>query len=244
MSKNPLRLKVAYLYPDLLQGFCNDANIKAFVWRAKQRNIEVSVDEICANDKIKSSKYDFYYIGGQNIQAINICNKHLQKNSADIAIAAVSGVPMLAIYLGYILFGNTYQLQNSKEMQGLGILDVKSYSLGIKYYSKVIGVCSFLKKKTIVGFEYHDMITKLNSSPSFLTLKKGYGNNAKDKTEGARAYNIIATYITSPILAQNPYFCDFLIANSLKTKYKCSIPLTNLCDDIEWYSHDYLLKAK
>ena len=78
----------------------------------------------------------------------------------------------------------------------------------------------------------------------FLTLKTGHGNNGRDKTEGARIYNTIGTYIISPLLAQNPNLCDFLIATSLRIKYKCRVPLTRLCDDIEWYSHNYILEMK
>ena len=77
-----------------------------------------------------------------------------------------------------------------------------------------------------------------------MILSKGRGNNGRDKTEGARFNNVIGTYITSPILAQNPHLCDFFIATALRVKYKCRVPLTPLCDDIEWYSHNFILDAK
>ena len=63
MPKNPLKLKICYLYPDILQSFCDDANVETFVKRAIWRNIDVQIDKICANDRITASKYDFYYIG-------------------------------------------------------------------------------------------------------------------------------------------------------------------------------------
>ena len=60
MSGNPLKLKIAYIYPDVLHGFCDRANIETFVKRCSWRDIETNVVEIYGNDKIYSSKYDFY----------------------------------------------------------------------------------------------------------------------------------------------------------------------------------------
>ena len=59
---NPLKLKIAYLYPDILHGFCDRANIDAFVTRAGWRDVGVQVFEINSNDKIQATKFDFYYI--------------------------------------------------------------------------------------------------------------------------------------------------------------------------------------
>ena len=245
MSKNPLKLKIAYLYPDILQSCCDKANIEVFVKRTKWRDLDISVDEISTNDKISSvSKYDFYYIGGSNIEAMNFCINHLKQNQDELKIASMSYVPMLAINCGYQLFGNSFQLPNKTEIEGIKILNITSYTDKKYQYGYIKGECSFLKRKSIVGFENHITTTKLleNTTP-FLTLQKGF-SNGKNKTEGARFNNVIGTYITSPIFAQNPNLCDFFIIAALAIKYKCKIPLTALCDDIEWYSHDFIENMK
>jgi len=245
MSKNPLKLKVAYLYPDILQGYCDLANIETFVQRAKWRDIDVQVQEIWANDRIQSQKYDFYYIGGTNIHALDNAIEYLKQNEDDLIVASASSAPILAVYCGYILFGTTYQLQNKTEVEGLNIFNTITQESKKHYFGKVIGTCDFLHDKTIVGYRKQETSTILQDKIApFLNLKKGIGNNITDKTEGARINNTIGTYITTPILAQNPHLCDFFISNALRIKYKCKIPLDNLCDDIEWYSHNYILEAK
>lgn len=245
MSKNPLKLKIAYLYPDILQSFCDEENVKTFVQRAKWRDVEVSVNKVCSNEKFSASKYDFYYIGGSNAFNLEQALKQLKMNEDELKVASLSGVPMLAVNCGYQLFGNFYQLHNKVQVEGLKILDVDSIASKNHHYGNLVGVCEFLKNKTVVGFENHGILTYLKSSVApFLTLQSGLGNNGRDKTEGARFNNVIGTYITSPILAQNPHLCDFLIATALRIKYKCRIPLTQLCDDIEWFSHSYMLDIK
>ena len=245
MQRNPLKLRIGYLYPDILQSFCDDANVETFVRRAKWRGIDAQIQTIYANDRIIASKYDFYYIGGANPMALRMVQRYIRENKEELRIASLSSIPMLAVNSGYQLFGNSYQLHNFPEQEGLGILDVDSTTSKKFFRGNIIGNCSFLKNNTIVGFENHRSTTFLkNDTQPFLTLKKGFGNNEKDKTEGAKIYNTIGTYISGPILAQNPNLCDYFIAVALRVKYKSKVPLTRLKDDIEWYSHKYILEMK
>ena len=119
------------------------------------------------------------------------------------------------------------------------VLDVSTVVSPRPIHKKIIGNCELLSNdNTIVGYSkcFTESVLGKDTKP-FLYLKK-------EKTEGAVYNNVIGTYITSPIFAQNPYFCDYIIANCLKTRYKCAIPLAKLCDDIECYSHNYFLEAK
>lgn len=245
MSKNALKLKIAYLYPDILQGFSDLANVETFATRARWRDIDVQVTCINSNERVQSSKYDFYYIGGTNIRSLEHALYYLQQNEDEIRVAAMSGVPILAVNCGYLLFGNFYQLHNKAQVEGLKILDVNSIAGKVHHWGAISGSCEFLKNKIVAGFENHGILSflKQNAVP-FLSLHSGLGNNGKDRTEGARFNNVIGTYITSPLLAQNPHLCDFFIATALRIKYRCRIPLTPLCDDIEWYSHNYILDMK
>lgn len=247
MPNNPLKLKIAYLLPDLLDGFCDRANVDAFIFRAACRGIDVQLYNVLEHEKISSTKFDFYYIGGSSLNSNSDSLEHaissLKNNSDELNIASNAGVPMLAVNLGYQLFGNFYQFHNKTRTEGLKLLDVDTIASKKNSFGPVVGICNFLKNKTIAGFENHAMKTYLreNAAP-FLTIKKGDGNNSQDKTEGARNNNIIGTYITSALLAQNPHLCDFFIAVALRIKYKCKVPLTPLCDDIEWYSHNFIIE--
>lgn len=245
MSKNSLKLKIAYLYPDILHGFCDKMNIETFCKRALWRDIDTQIYEIQANEKIQASKFDFYYIGGSNLLALSTALKNLKQNKDELKVAQMSQVPMLAVNCGYLLFGNFYQLHNKPQVEAIKLLDVDAIAGKKQLNGNLIGTCEFLKNKTVVGYENHGILSYLKTQVSpFLILKKGKGNNGRDKTEGARYINTIGTNITSPILAQNPHLCDFLLATALKIKYKCRVPLTQLYDDIEWFSHNYILETK
>lgn len=245
MSKNPVKLKIAWLYPDILQGYCDRANIETFCKRALWRDIEVEVCEIKANDKVSSSRYDFYYIGGSNFEELDECIKYLSQNTKELQAAAKNNIPMLAVNCGYVLFGNSYQLNNKEEKEGISIFDIKSVESDTKHCGNVFGKCRILNNQIIAGYKNQDMISFLSSDcESFVELKKGFANSIKNKKEGAIHNNAIGTYITSPILAHNPHLCDFLIEAALKTKCQYRITLTPLCDDIEYYAHNYIVESK
>lgn len=245
MSKNPITLKIAYLYPDILQSDCDEANIATLYKRAKWRDIDVKIIEIKEYDTIQSSKYDLYYIGGSNSEVLNYIINCIKKNKDELKVASIANVPMLAVNCGFQLFGDSFQLQNKSRIKGIEIFRMDSIATKNKYISPVIANCSFLQKKSIAGYKNQSAIAQLkeNTLP-FLTLQKGLGNNLKDKNEGAKFNNAIGTFITSPILAHNPNLCDWFLSSALRVKYKCKIPLTQLCDDIEWYAHDYILNSK
>lgn len=245
MSKDFLKIKIAYLYPDILQGDCDKGNLDTFVNRCAWRNIDAKVTEICVNDKIVNTKFDFYYIGGTNYEQMDSANEILLSNKEELTTATDIGIPMLGVGCGYLLLGNTYQFNNSKKVNGLKILDIDSVENKAVNYGYLVGTCEFLNDRTIVGFENHSMATKLKSgSFPFVKLQKGHGNNGEDLTEGARTNNVIGTNLSSPVLAQNPYFCDFLISTALRIKYKGRIPIAPLYDDIETYSHSYIVDMK
>ena len=88
MSKNSLKLKIAYLYPDILQGFCDKMNVEIFRKRASWRDIDVQIYEINANEKVQASKFDFYYIGGSNIQNLEHTLYYLKQNEDEIRVSS------------------------------------------------------------------------------------------------------------------------------------------------------------
>ena len=51
-------------------------------------------------------------------------------------------------------------------------------------------------------------------------MKKGYGNDIKDKFEGIHYKNFFGTYLLGPLLIRNPYLLDYILSNFLGDKYK------------------------
>ena len=90
----------------------------------------------------------------------------------------------------------------------------------------------------LVGFENHGGRTTLGSGAEPLgRVVKGFGNNGRDNTEGARYRNCFGTYMHGSLLPKNPWFTDFLLEQALRRKYG-DVTLEPLEDSLEKRAHE------
>ena len=67
------------------------------------------------------------------------------------------------------------------------------------------------------GYENHSGLTTLGSQARPLGRVSGeWGNNGTDGTEGARAHNVIGTYLHGSVLPKNPRLADWLLARAVE----------------------------
>ena len=245
MGQIDFSIKIAHLYPDLLNIYGDFGNIATLRNRCAWRGINVETEEIKTGYRVNPNEFDFYFIGGgQDTQQI-LASKELMKNKKRLEEAMNNDAVMLAICGGYQLFGHYYQPLNGERLDGISLLDVYTTAGKKRFIGNVSGTCDFIENSTVTGFENHSGLTFLQGETKpFIKLKKGKGNNGKDKTEGARYKNVFGTYLHGPILPKNPIFTDYLISLALKRKYKCEIPLFELDDTIENKAHNSSLKLK
>ena len=65
------KIRIAHLYPKLLNIYGDIGNVLTLKKRCEWRNIQVEFDEINVGDSI--SEHDFYFIGGgQDLQQIEV----------------------------------------------------------------------------------------------------------------------------------------------------------------------------
>jgi CobQ-like glutamine amidotransferase family enzyme len=90
----------------------------------------------------------------------------------------------------------------------------------------------------VVGFENHGGRTYLGPGQEpFGRVRRGFGNNAEDGTEGARRGNAIGTYLHGSLLPKNAALADGLILAALRRRYGADATLPPLDDDAESAAH-------
>lgn len=212
-------IKIAHLYPDMLNLYGDRGNIIVLKERMIARGIDVSVDNITMGKSFNADDYDMLFIGGGQDFEQDVLLDDLKKGK-DVQInkAVHSGKVMLAICGGYQMLGKYYETYDGKKLEYLGALDF--YTQGRE--ERMIGNYAFKTKEgiEIVGFENHSGRTHLGSDVEPLgKMIKGYGNNGEDGTEGVRYKNTFGTYSHGPILPKNSEFADLLISKAIENKY-------------------------
>lgn len=228
-------LKIAHLYPKLLNIYGDNGNILTLKKRCEWRGISVIIDEINTSDEL--SEHDLYFIGGgQDVQQKEAASELLKNKSFFIKERDNMKV-FLGICGGYQLFGKYYQQSNGEKINGLELMDIYTISGNKRFIGNVTTNSELVEPNTLVGFENHIGQTYLGDDVTPLaSVVVGNGNNGQDKTEGARYKNVFGTYLHGAFLPKNPHFADYLIELALGFK-----PDT-IDDKIEINAHNALIK--
>lgn len=234
-----MEIKIAHLYPELLNLYGDKGNINALCKRLSWRGIDSEVKTIKLGDNIVFSDFDIVVLGGGSYrEQIMVCNELLPMNSAVRDYVENDGV-MLATCGGYHILGKTWQ-SDSETIDGLGILDMYTEQNSDRLMGNVI-IDSPIINDRITGFENHSELVYTNMPPLGKILY-GNGNNIKDKTEGSIYKNLIGTNLHGPVLPVNPKLADWILTQALTNKYG-DIQLSDLDDSYESKARDYIIQT-
>lgn len=236
-----MMIRIAHLYPDMLNLYGDRGNIIALTERMKARNIDVVTDQITMGRSFNSDDYDILFVGGGQDFEQDVLLDDLKKGKdIEIKRAIENSKVFLAICGGYQMLGKYYKTYDGKMLEYMGALDF--YTEGKE--ERMIGNYAFKTKEGIevVGFENHSGRTYLGKNIEPLgKMIKGYGNNGEDGTEGVRYKNTFGTYSHGPILPKNSRFADLLIAKALENKYG-KTELLPLDDTLEIKAQQQVMK--
>lgn len=239
-----MEIKVAHLYPDLMNIYGDRGNLISLTKRCQWRNIAIDVVGLGIGDEVQEGAYDLFFMGGgQDREQYLVCDD-LQKIKGDrIRYEIENGAAALTICGGYQLFGRFYRPFDADELPGIGVFDAYTIAGDTRYIGNVI-IESNLDGRTrsIVGFENHSGKTYLEGNTQSLgKVIAGKGNNGEDGFEGAVSGGAIGTYLHGSILPKNPPLTDFLIRKALQRKYG-EVELAQIDDRIEERAHAEAVK--
>ena len=238
-----MQINICHLYPDLLNLYGDQGNVRVLKHRLEARGIDCQVHHISHGQEIDFTQCDILFIGGGQEAQQMIALEELHKGrGAQLKSAVEDGLVLLSIGGGFELLGKSYQTIAGQEIELSGLLDMHC----IAGKTRQTGDYAFTwqqgeEKVQIVGFENHSTKTYLGSGLSPLgTIISGHGNNGEDKTEGACYKNLFGSYSHGPLLPKNPVLADHLLSLALLRKYG-KAQLAPLDDRLEQKAQAYIL---
>jgi CobQ-like glutamine amidotransferase family enzyme len=237
-----MELRICHLYPDLLNLYGDRGNLMALTARARWRGIEVRLDERGLRDAVPSGEHDLYFLGGGEDRQQRLAAQDLRETKG-VALrdAAARDAVVLAVCGGYQLLGRYYRPAEGDDLVGLGLLDVTTEHPGPaaqRLIGNIVIRSALLGGATLVGFENHGGRTRLGPGVQPLGIVvSGYGNNGKDRTEGAVSGHVYGTYLHGPLMPKNPILADHLIGAALRSRY-ADVTLQPLPDLVETAAHN------
>ncbi len=224
--------------------YADRGNLLFLQRRCEWREIAFELSGSSLGDPLDGEAHDVYYIGGGQDRDQRLCAEdlHERKRSA-LHEAAARGAIVLGVCGGYQLLGSSYALDED-DLPGVGLLDVRTVR---ESGARLIGNVAIEVRldgpdggdgeaRVLAGFENHGGRTYLGPTATPLgRVLKGHGNDGRSGFEGARAGNVIGTYLHGPLLPKNAWFADWLIATALGIEVEELAPLE---DTLEREAHN------
>jgi lipid II isoglutaminyl synthase (glutamine-hydrolysing) len=243
-----MKLRIAHLYPRLMNIYGDRGNIMSLARRCHERGIDAEVSELGIGDAFDAPAHDLIFIGGaQDREQQRVADDLRSVKGAALRDAIERGTVALAVCGGYQLFGRFYREADGAELEGLGIFDLHTEHPGAgaaRLIGNVVAELVEERSVTLVGFENHGGRTYLGAGAKPLaTVRSGNGNNGRDKMEGARYKNAFGTYLHGSLLPKNPRFADRLIALALE-RANGPVELAPIDDTLEMAAHSAALRLR
>lgn len=216
-TTTPQPITILQLYPRDMNIYGDHGNVQVLVRRLEWYGYQPKVIAYNVGDTLPRDVDIIIGGGGQDSGQTKI-HADLLKIGPTLKEWADNGTPMLMVCGLYQLFGHFFRTLNNVTLEGIGILDVKTYGTNERLIGNIITNSDIFGD--IIGYENHSGQTFLgDTAKPFATVVKGAGNNSKDGHEGAVYKNVIGTYLHGALLPKNPAVADFLIKTAVKRKY-------------------------
>ncbi len=233
-----MKLRLAHLYPKLMNIYGDRGNILCLEHRCLERGIQFEAEELELGDKLPPKGFDLIFIGGaQDVEQRRVAEDLASLKGAPLREAVAQGVTLLAVCGGYQLMGRFYRTAEGEELPGVGVFDLWTVHAGPRARRFIGNVVVEWQGKTLVGFENHGGRTYLSAGVQPLgRVVAGFGNNGEDGGEGAILGNACGTYLHGPLLPKNPALADYLIETALRRRQP-DVTLASLDDRVEQAAH-------
>jgi CobQ-like glutamine amidotransferase family enzyme len=218
--------------------YADRGNLLMLRRRCEWRGIGFELGRSDIGEELDPRCAELFYMGGGQDRDQELCAFDLHDHKRESLVAAAeAGAVVLGVCGGFQLLGHAYQLGEA-ELPGVGLLDIRTERSDRE---RLIGNVAIevdlpgAAGNVLAGFENHGGRTHLGPTAQPLgRVLNGHGNNGTDAQEGARAGNVIGTYLHGPLLPKNSWFADWLIATALGLDPQ---DLQPLADELELLAH-------
>ncbi|GAA4234834.1 glutamine amidotransferase [Actinomadura meridiana] len=205
------RIKIVWIYPDLLSTYGDQGNTIVLERRAALRGIPTETVGLRSDEHVPADG-DIYLLGGGEDRPQILAAQRL-RGDGGLARAVQSGAVVFAVCAGYQLLGHEFGGEEGQPVPGLGLLDIRSTRGEQRAVGEIVGdVAAELNVPRITGFENHQGVTHLGQNAHPLArVVHGTGNGDGDGFEGAYSGRVLGTYMHGPALVRNPGLADLLL---------------------------------
>lgn len=233
-----MSVKILYLYPDFMNLYGDNGNVRILEKRLKDQGLDVEIINRTITDFEINFNVDFVYMGSGYESNRNLVADHIYRYKTALIRAIIDGVPMLFTGNSYDLLGKGITTADGKFIEGLGIFNYSFKEQIDKRYTGDVVLEELATHERMVGFVNRAGIPDCEEDLCCKAIK--VIGNVPIKKDAARIHNFFGISLIGPVLLKNPKIADSYVELICKRKgveyKKISYPRSEK-------SHDKTLKA-
>ncbi len=205
-------IKIAYLYPDLMNLYGDNGNLRILERELKHRNeVEVRIDRYSIGDDVILQDYDFVYMGSGTEHSLLKAVRDMHRISNQLKGYIEEGKLLLMTGNSFLTLGKSIENIDGTSIEALGLIGFTSKLHKTRDTKDVVfHLRQGEAAELAIGFMNRSFTVDLDEDidPLF-DVVLGIGNNKdilKGKSEGIRYKNTVCSSLTGPILVKNPWF--------------------------------------
>ena len=217
-------IRLLHLFPELMNLYGEYANLLVLQKAIHLMGVDAKIVAMDDPSDIDITAFDFLYIGAGTERKVELAAEKLNGIAQSIRSAANDGMPMLFTGSASELMCKQI-ITAQKTIPAIGYFDAVVRRTDDRQTGDVNYSCP-LSEKSVVGFINKSGFVS-SREPFLFSSEFGPGsvevNGSADGTsEGFMRNNVIATYLTGPILVKNPwlkrYFAEKIISRIMPEK--------------------------
>lgn len=229
-----MTINICHLWPDALNWNGSMGNLVCLKKRLEWRGIQTEISTVAVGEDAAFDTFDLIYIGAGKVLENIALQKDAKQKAPLLREHAAKGGAVFAVCEGYELLGQSITTADGTEVEGLGVLGVRT----VYGKERLTGNAAFDHSLgRMVFFENHAGLVYLEEGVSpWGTMVSGHGNNGRDKTAGAFAGNVFGCHAHGPLLPKNPALADEVLQAALSRRWP-EEKLFQLDDALEKQAH-------
>lgn len=235
------KVKIAHLFPELLNLYGDGGNVMTLRRRCEWRGIDAEVMPVRYGERPSFSDVDIVLLGGGSDREQRIVCDQLLAVGDELRAYAADGGVLLAVCGGYQLLGHSYTM-GAETVRGLSIVDLYTDRGEPRLIGNIM-VDSPVCDRPVVGYENHGGRTHLGAGVAPLgRVLHGHGNDGASGQEGCLWGNVLGTYVHGPLLPKNPGVADWLLARAIERRTGRPAELEPLDDSVELEANEVMAR--
>lgn len=209
------KLRIGWMYPDLLNLHGERGSVQALVRTAENLGLDVEVVRVADfDDAIPFDTLDLLIFLPGEIKTLAVIRQALRTQEQRLRRYVEEGGTVIAIGTSGIIFGKQIVRVDGSVVEGFGLLDLtateRSFVWGDDLHLRIDET-----KQELLGNQI--LMADVETSMPFGHTLYGRGNNGSG-AEGARSRNLIYTNCLGPLFVKNPWFAEDVLKSIVLRK--------------------------